>query len=311
MQASSSISSSEIAVRGARQFAIVFLFIVVAGVLTFVAGSEWIVRNRVAPRDRFEQYRAVFQSAKAPIATFGDSHVANAIQSGGDVINLAYPAETLPLMLFKAQNYAQTRQPKAIILQFSPQQFALYRADVAQEGIREELSAGSNSWLQFTRPHFRRYLLGYWRAWLNEILSSAKAASRGPASAPRLFPEWSDAEKRMSAEIRVQLHAPLAGGQSTDRLLLSLVGAVKELRGRGIEICIVRYPLSEAYRRAASSAPSFASLSDRVRFLAEENGVRFVDLSSAFPDAMFGDPDHIATSQQGIVTKAVRDRCRI
>jgi hypothetical protein len=296
-------------VRGARNFAIAFLFIVGGGVLAFVAGSEWIVRTRVAPRDRFEQYRALFQSANAPIATFGDSHVANAIQSGSDVVNLAYSAETLPLMLFKAQTYAQSRQPKAIIFQFSPQQFALYRADSAQEGIREELSAGSTHWLQFTRPHFRRYLLGYWRAWLNEIFSPAKAASLGPASAPRQFPDWSDAEKRKSAEIRVQLHAPLAAGQSTDRLLVSFAGVLKDLRARKIETCIVRYPLSEAYRKAASVAPSFALLTGRIQELAEKNGARFVDLSSAFPDAMFGDPDHIARSQQAIVTKAVRDRC--
>jgi hypothetical protein len=309
MQANSSISSSDTAVRGTRNFSFAFLSIVVVGVLVFVAGSEWIVRNRVAPRDRFEQYRALFKSSNAPIATFGDSHVANAIKSGDDIVNLAYPAETLPLMLFKAQTYAQSRQPKAIILQFSPQQFALYRADNAQDGIREELSAGPNSWLQFTRPHFRRYLLGYWRASLNEVLSPAKAASRGSTPAPRLFPEWSDAEKRKSAEIRVQLHAPLAGGQSTDRLLHSFASTLKDLRARGIQTCIVRYPLSGAYRSAASAAPSFALLSDRIRALADENGVRFVDLSSAFPDAMFGDPDHIATSQQAIVTETVRNRC--
>jgi hypothetical protein len=309
MQASSSISSSDTTRSGTRGFALAFLVIVVVGVLVFIAGSEWIVRTRVAPRDGFEQYRALFQSAKAPIATFGDSHVANAVQSGGDVINLGYSAETLPLMLFKARTYAESRHPKAVILQFSPQQFALYRAENAQEGIREELSGASQPWLQFTRPQFRRYLLAYWDAWLHEIASPPRAASAAPAQPPRLFPEWSEGEKRKSAEIRVQLHAPLAGGQSTDRLLASLVSTLGELQSKGVQTCVVRYPLSEVYRKAASAAPSFARLSERIKDLADKNGSRFVDLSSAFPDALFGDPDHIAPSHQAIVTKTLLDRC--
>jgi hypothetical protein len=309
MQASSFISSSETGVKGSRRFALVFLAIVVTGVIVFVAGSEWIVRTRVAPKDGFEQYRAMLRSATAPIATFGDSHVANAIRNGGDIVNLGYSAETLPLMLFKARTYADEKKPKAIILQFSPQQFALYRADNAQEGIREELAGTSQHWLQFIKPHFRRYLLGYWRGILEEAVSPSKAVSTGPAQAPRMFSDWPEAEQRKSAEIRVQLHAPLAGGPSTDRLLASLTDTIADLRNKGVETCVVRYPLSEVYRKAASAAPSFAQLSDRIRGLADKNGFRFVDLSSSFPDALFGDPDHIATSNQAIVTKTVLERC--
>ncbi len=285
-----------------------FLAVFVLGAAIFVVGSEMLIRYVAAPADDFERYRLLFRSATAPIAVFGDSQVANAIVTSPDVVNLGYPAETLPLMLFKAEAFAGAKKPKGVILQLSPQQFAIYRAENAQDEFRQELLGGSEPLLQFTRPHFRRYLLAHWQALFHRWTSSPAKGTAAPQE-PRSFADWPAAEQRRNAEIRVQLHAPLPAGSATERLLRSLRDTLVDLRKRGIATCVVRYPLSEVYRKAASAVPSFAMLSSRVEDLTREQGATFVDLSDALPDRLLGDPDHVGPAGRATVTAMVIDRC--
>jgi hypothetical protein len=306
---SSSTSSSEPEAGAARRFTVAFLAVFLLGSAGFVAGSEILIRRVVAPTDSFERYRAEFHATAAPVAAFGDSQVANAIISGGDVVNLGHPAETLPLMLFKAETYARTGKAKAIILQVAPQQFAIYRADNAQDGVREELLRDSAPLLQFLRPHFRRYLLAHWRAAIERWLAHETATATPRLPEPRTFAEWPAQEQRRSAEIRVQLHAPLSAGTTTEHLLGRLRAALDGLRASGIETCLVRYPLSDAYRKATSDVPAFSVLTGRVADLAQAQGARFIDLQSAVPDQMLVDPDHVGASGRAMVTQMVIDRC--
>jgi hypothetical protein len=305
---SSSISSSDD--RSARRFAIAFLVVFLAGAAIFVAGSEVLVRTVVAPADGFERYRIQFRAAKAPIAAFGDSHVENAIASAPEIVNLGYPAETLPLMLFKANMLVQERRAEAVILQLSPQQFANYRAENSQDEFRDELLAKAEPLLYFTRPHFRRYLLAHWQVMLTRWTRSATAEeARPPATPRRSFADWPAAEQRRSAEIRVQLHAPLSGGAVTDRLLASLRDTLAGFREHQVSACIVRYPVSGAYRKAAAALPSFAILSARVMKLAQEQGAVFVDLHDALPDDLLTDPDHVGAQGRALATAVVVQRC--
>jgi hypothetical protein len=282
-----------------------------AGAGIFVGGSEWMVRKVFAPRDDFEQYRALFRAANAPTAAFGDSHVANAIASDPQIVNLGNRGETLPLMLSKAEAYVNSGRGKRVILQLAPQQFAVYRAALEQGEVEAELWGGSEPILQFTRPHFRRYLLVYWRTLIGNpgLAFAAPNPVTGEAQHPAKFAQLPAAEQRRSAEIRVQMHAPLPAGPLTAELNARLAAALDNFRSRNVPACIVVYPLSSPYRAGAAKVPAFAALKARVTQIAAAHGARFVDLTEAFPDAMFGDPDHVAADARDDVTRAVVERC--
>jgi hypothetical protein len=88
-----------------------------------------------------------------------------------------------------------------------------------------------------------------------------------------------------------------------------LTGAFTELRGYGAEVCLVEYPLSSAYRRAAAAVPSFTPLRERLAQAAVERQVPFVDLTARVSDSLFGDSDHINAAGRQLVTGLVIDGC--
>jgi hypothetical protein len=294
-----------------------FLLVFCLGAMGFVAGSEMFVRVLVAPTDGFEVYKREFWSARAPIAAFGDSHVANAIKTSATIANLGFPGDTLPLMLAKAEAYARSGRSRKIVLQVSPEQFAIYRADSRQDDLARELLGDSSSPLLFLRPHFRRYLLSYWNAVIHDpgIINRAlhperpvETPSEGSIDPPG-FVALSSAEQRRSAEIRVQLHAPLPPSPAVDRLLGRMASTIDEFQRQGIEACLAEYPVSAAYRRAVEQAPTFAQLGSRIAALAKSRGIRLVDLTSAMPDDAFADADHLARRGRDEATRLLLSGC--
>lgn len=305
-----------------RSCAAAFLTVFLVGTVVFVAGSEGIVRRAVAPQDGIDRYRTRLHTVRASVAAFGDSHVANAIEDSGRIANLGYPGMTLPLMLAAVRAYVASNGGRKIVVQLSPQQFASYRAERDERAMIEEITGRLQPMLQFLRPQFRRYLLSYWRATLqnpgmllrrSQVTAEAQRSQSGTAQTasprPASFADLSPQQQMWSAGIRAQLHAPLPQGPAIDRLLDQLSAALAEVRGANIEVCLVRYPVSVAYRRAAAAIPSFASLQSRVKRLAAEAGVHYVDLTDAIADELFANADHVAPQGQPLVTKLVADRC--
>jgi len=303
------MSSSTSSFRG---FVLAFCTVFAIGACAFVVGSELLVRFVVAPVDDYARYKAFFHSARAPVAMFGDSHVANAIENGPAVANLGYPGESLGLMLLKARTYVEEGRGKRIVLQFSPEQFAIYRAAKDQSSVADDLLQRNEPWLQFMRPHFRGYLLGYWRAFLRDpgVVFAARAEpAHGAAEEVKSFASWPKEAQRRDAELRVQLHAPLPQGGTVEALVAQIDAALREFKKRGVESCIVEYPLSSAYRAAAALAPTFAAMRARMKRLADSERVRYVDLTEAMPDTEFWDPDHVAAGSRGTATRLVIEGC--
>ncbi len=303
---SSSISSS-------RRFVLVFLGVFAVGSAIFVAGGEYLIRKAFLPRDGFGTYKRAFWSTQAPTAVFGDSHAASAIETGPTVENLGYGGESLPNMLEKVHAFVN-RAPgtRRIVIQFGPHQVSTYRVESDQSEQLSELFDTEGYLLESMRPRFRRYLTGYWRAVLRNpsLLTEpgTPPAEVVPARGKGLV-EWPRAEQQRIAELRVQLQAPLPSGPVVDRILGRLFATVKSLGERGVQVCLVQFPLSEAYRRATAAVPAYAVIQKRAMDAAAEMGVPFVDLTAAMPDAMFADPDHIALWGRKDVTALVLDRC--
>jgi len=301
---SSSISNSSGFVRA-------FALVVVLGTALFALGSEILVRRVYLPRDHFEAYRTLLRSTRAPVVAFGDSHVANAIESSDAIANLGFAGETLPVMLTKAEVYVASGRGRRVALQLAPQQFALYRLVNTNSELAKEFFATGKPWLQFLRPHFRRYLLRmWWEAIRNpRFIVAAPQPSKRVGHKPVRFTDLSAAEQQRRAELRVQLHAPLPLSPASKRLLASAGAAIDAFRRLGIDICILRYPQSSPYRTAAAAVPAFEVMHQKIAALANSKAVTFVDLSAELPDSAFSDPDHVGASGRKLVTRLVLDRC--
>lgn len=291
-----------------RSFVIFFLAIFAIGIAGFIAGSEMIIRRVALPQDAFEVYQQRFRNAGAKTAAFGDSHVADGLISDERIVNLGYAGETLPIMLTKAEAYVNSGRAKRVILQLSPEQFAIYRAERQDNDLLQELFGNGEPWLQLLRPHFRRYLLAYWSAFLKNP-SRVIAEKKSPAENVLSYAERPAAERRKEAEIRAQLHAPMAGGPIVSRLFDQFAQALDRFRQHGVAICIIEYPVSSYYRAAASDIATFGELRRRYQKLATEKNVRLIDLTDALPDAAFNDPDHIAPAYRDRATTLVLSRC--
>lgn len=304
-----------------KSFVLAFAVVFVVGAGGFVAGSEVLVRYVVAPTDGYESYKAKIATAHAPIAAFGDSHVANGLVSNDRIVNLGFAGDTLPLMLVKAKVYVASNPAARIILQYSPQQFAIYRAGNMQADAANEILSVSRPWLMFMESHFRGYLLGYWSAALHDpdrviaaftgpSLSSGPAADE-PVEASKVggLVSLSPAEQRRAAEIRVQLHAPLPPSRTVESLLAMFSDTVREFKKGGIDMCIVEYPLSNPYRKAMRGAVTFATMKDRMRRFMASEGLRLVDLTASLPDSAFADVDHVSARTKPALTKLVLASC--
>jgi hypothetical protein len=299
-----------------RRFVGVFCTVFVAGACAFVVGSELLIRLVVAPHDDYDQYKVLFRIAHAPVAAFGDSHVANAIESNEEIVNLGYAGETLWLMLFKARTYVESSRGERIVLQFSPEQFAIYRAEKDQTAVADDLLGRRVLWLKFMEPHFRGYLLAYWNSFLRDpgVLFTARAepapkAKTDVSAKVGAFALLSSDEQRRVAEIRVQLHAPLPQGPATEALIAQFASALRGFNKLGVKTCIVEYPLTGAYREAAARAPTFAAMRGRIAQLAWAEHARYLDLTKAMPDVDFSDSDHVAPFGRGLATRLVLDGC--
>ncbi len=215
-------------------------------------------------------------------------------------------------MMATIRAYVDSGRAKRVVVQYSPEQFAIYRTDNQQDEMAAELFGPSEPWLEFMRPHYRRYLLDYWRTIINnpDRLFGADATQREAAPVdPTKFTDQSFAEQQKSAAIRVQLQAPLPPGPAVDQLINEFFSTIDNIRARKVDVCVVEYPLSSAYRLVADRVETFRTLRMEFRQITAGKGIRFVDLTDKVPDELFANADHIAGSGRGLVTRLVLTGC--
>lgn len=303
---SSSTSSS-------RSFVRAFLSLLALGVLLFALLSELLVRMVIEPRDGFRAYQSKFLTTEANTVVFGDSQPANAIEPRDGLENLAYGADPMSNMLEKAKAViGRSDKTRRVVLQFAPHQVSVYRLSSNRSDHIAELFDTQEYRLAFMRPRFRRFLLAYWETALRSpglLLEPPEHAQAAVAARGRgLVDLPPDAQQRLAA-LRVQLQTPLPRSAEVDEAIGRLLSLAKDVQGRGIEVCIVQYPVSSAYRNVSAKVPAF----DLVRRLVTERsaraGVKFVDMTDRLPDDMFADSDHLAPWARQRATSLVLDQC--
>lgn len=287
-----------------------YLFVTLASLLLLLciatSAVEWHLRRQAPPNINEDSYRQLVLHGTAPWIAVGDSHTANGLMTNEWLDNLGQHSDNIDSMLSKLEIRARRPGLKGVILSADAQMFAFYRLTADQGARVRELLDEHPSKLLFLRPQNRQYLASTVLA----IASNPSVLWRATDSNVQVenipvpdTPKW---EK--DAILRAQLHTPvreahtITAGQRYRK-------TVVEIKKQGIEVCMVTYPLSSAYRRAAEKASTFAKARAFYAAVAAETDTRYVDASSIIPDRLFGDPDHLSPQGAAELTARLQHAC--
>jgi len=274
--------------------------------LLLVVASETLVRRHVLPQDTLGLHLSLLATALADGAAFGDSHVARGFAPPEGLVNLAYPSENITDMLNKARSYYSERAPGLVIVQADPHQFSPYRV-LAEP---QDYDAMDGTGLSIGMPRHRWRLLGYWDAFLKgqgQLVSQVQMTETGALLSAGDFSALPERRQIFEARLRLVTHAP-----ATDEKVAEAKQTYEELLDfldeNGAQICLVTFPVSEAYGDAEDGLHD-----DLIAFFASEaRRVRgtYVDARRVVENPkMFRDADHLNAEGALSVSPHLFDLC--
>ncbi len=270
----------------------VTILIISLSLLSVCLGSaEIYLRSQSKQIQNKNDYRQRLINGHAPWVAVGDSHVANGLLSTDWLDNLGQPSDNLESIISKLE--IRMKQPglKGIILPADAQIFAFYRLTADQRTRIQELLDDSSSPLLILQTANKQYLTSL--VWSIATNPASLWLTDQEVVRTDVLPDPKSEKWRKDAQLRVQLHTPVREFKTT-RAAERYWRMVREIKMKGIKVCMVAYPLSGAYRQAIGMNHNFAVVKDFYAEIAAIEKVRYVDASALFPDALFGDPDHLS-----------------
>lgn len=297
-----------------EQFGKTFLLVFFIVISFFIIITEIMFRYRVADSHPFEIYKETYQNKVSEIVVFGDSHVANGVQTTDKILNLGYPGNNMISMLYKAVKYVKKNNVKYIVLQADPHLFSYYRIASDQSAHVESLLSQQEPFLYLLKPHLREYLLNYWRSWIaspkESFLDKKNDKKTYVRPIIRSVLDMESYERKKQASIRVQTHLPIEHFQESETAL-QLINAIEKFLQNGVQICLVTYPVSSDYRFASNAYNEFSEVINFYKTLSVSKGVRYLDYSNSYEDKYFSDADHLNVNGSKLLTKEIADKCFI
>lgn len=277
-----------------KQFGMTFAVAFLMGLSIFVGVTEAVLRWHVMPNDSYAGYKEHFRTSLAPAAAFGDSHAANALIGTVDFDNFGEASDNLDTMLAKIEYRMRRGHLRQIIIQADPQIFAPYRLKADQSSRVSNLLSEADPFLAVLRPEYRQYLTQYWWSTIQNPAMFFRSEETEPPGEEVTFSQLSQERQDREASIRVQLHAPAAYAVKSERAK-AYRQIVQQLRAAEIEVCLVRFPVSSAYRRQAAAHATFVAAGAFFLAAAESSGAIYLDYSSIMTDDKFGNADHLSS----------------
>jgi len=276
-------------------------------IIGFVIGSEWIVRTQVAPKSKFDALRERLYTSQAAYGGFADSRGANGLRARPGFENFSMAGDNLITIVEKARFFARSKTAKGLVLQADPHHFSSYRLNRDQSQLRADLFSRSTAGLQFLRPVYRQYLLSYWQAFLEQSLFPPSAKPPRQTTIPR-FSDLSPEAATTAASIRTGLQTPIKAIAQTS-FSQAYESTVRDLKQSGIQVCMVTFPVSAPYRKIAMAEPAYGAALEYYKTVAKRSAVQYVNLTAAFPDRLFADPDHLNSEGAKVLTDRLLNSC--
>ena len=298
---------------------------VIAGLLLLAGlflASEWLVRSQVIPQDEFRAHALLLENSASQDAAFGDSHVARGFVPPKDMVNLAFPSETVTHMDWKIRSYFSDRKPGKIILPADPHMFSLYRLYAARPSnygtALSEAGSVEQLPLAVAFSRFRAQLMNYWSSYFRSggtLRSRIEMTPNGALLSPGNLSEEDPRRRAFLARDRVTQHK-IGNGKLLDRDKELFSGMVEFLASKDAEVCLMTFPLSPDYLNEIQTRWTPKEIRDRNDILtyfeeaANRDNIRYVDFQNHFTDlALFRDVDHLNGQAAIKASEIMYDAC--
>lgn len=278
--------------------------------LLLVAATELLVRTQVLPQDTRVGHLELLRTSDDVDAAFGDSHVARGFAAQNSFVNLAYPSENIEDMFAKVRTHYKARTPGRVVLQADPHLFAAYRVFAPTTSNTPDQSPV----LQITTDRHRPQLNAYWLAFFEgfgTLASTVQQTENGALLSQGNFATLPLRAQQLEARTRLRYHTlahPDAVTKAQDRYTEMLAF----LTDRGAEVCLVSFPVTQAYLTANAQTKG-ADHENAIRFFqasAGQDGVRYIDArAQVLSDDLFRDVDHLNATGANMFYDTLIQQC--
>lgn len=274
-----------------KRYFVTILIVTLSLLLVCLGSAEIYLRSQSKKIQNKNDYRQRLINGHAPWVAVGDSHVANGLLSTDWLDNLGQPSDNLESLISKLEIRMERPGLKGIILPADAQIFAFYRLTADQRTRIQELLVDSSAPLQILQTANKQYLTGF--VWSIATNPASLWLTDQERVRTDVLPDPKSERWRKAAQLRVQLHTPVREIRTTPAAERYL-RIVREIKMKGIKVCMVAYPLSSAYRQAIGINHNFTVVKEFYAEIAATEKIQYVDASALFPDELFGDPDHLS-----------------
>ncbi len=235
-------------------------------------------------------------------AIFGDSHGAASFRDElTNCHNFSAGGMSLQQISDSLESVSQTNQLNRIVLTFGPQLFSAGRVHNRSRIFRDI----AKEFTPFPNPLVVQPLMfDRWRVWLfQQLHHSTEVNAR----------DWGDlnpAAQQRAVNVRLQLQQPMAGYSSSDTFT-QLTRLVEQAVEQGIQVCLVRTPVTVEYEQALSPILDSAIWVDMVEQL-RRSGAKVLDFRSlglTFDATKFKNEDHLNEAGAIVFAQTAADYC--
>lgn len=293
-----------------KRWVIIWLATLASTFGLFVVASEVLIRTKVAPNDLFYRHLEFYRKSTARNAVFGDSHAALGFTGVPGWVNLGNPSENLEIIEAKVTEYLNRVKLRRVILPADPHLFSESRAAHDVKEILKDYF--SPAWLYTKRAYHQPDLIGYWKVYLSKgSFKSVREFQPDGAQTLSYDMEKTHSSAAVRADVisRVRVQTPAIGFENS-RGAAAMERMVKLAKERGVDVCLVTFPLAPIYLEEAKKQPQFGKAIEFYQRLAERSGVRYLDMRKVFQDyKLFANQDHLNLQGARIFGPKIVEAC--
>ncbi|HSV28420.1 MAG TPA: hypothetical protein VLL76_02645 [Candidatus Omnitrophota bacterium] len=310
-----SISKAASSTSSSRRFALGFAVTVAALLVTAAVATELLVRRQIEPHHNYLKYLRLFKSTQARDAAFGSSITVGGFTGQPGFVNMGFGGEPLNFIVHKLKMFYADRKPGRVILQgsfmeFSDSFWTQLNRDNTDE-FESMMSADDPTRLRILNPMHRASLLLYWRTMLAD--GGFEPSAKFQPDGSRLNSErYSDqpADVRAMAARQTARSWRLPQNPEKSPAATVMADAIRHVRAKGGEVCIVSYPVTASLYRELLKSPNFDRIPAALAHIADTEGARYVNmLDHGMPDEYFVDDVHINGDGARAISPEIVSRC--
>lgn len=296
-----------------KNYLIALLFGVLSVILITITSTELVIRFLVEPNHNFFIHLNLIKTTESSCIALGDSHTALGFTGNNECINLAYPGESFSDTYKKIKYLKKPENLRKIILQADPLIFSKNRLDAKSGIIIHYLSSNEHSFLKVLDPLHTKNLIRYWRTLLfkRKFTPIFDVHETGWMAYNERWTSLTFKERNLKAKKEALEQTPIRNFSETETATLfkNLINSYNE---KGIEICLITYPMSIEFIQYAEENPVFNEVLLYFKNLAAKDKVEYINMLKWKGNnaEYFANADHLNIKGAEALTMDILQQCR-